>query len=177
LETRYIVFLFTVGGALAAALVGAAFGGLAGYLTHRDGRAAGSIIGRTVAELFARGDDAVMSTSSKAVLTGAADGAFFLALVGAAVCLVIGLQGNIRPASVLILAVALLALPVMAALFGLLAYRLTSLGVRVIGLVSAASIIGALAGYQLARVDGILLGILAGSGAGTLLGMRFKRRQ
>jgi hypothetical protein len=176
LETRYIVFLFTVGGALAAALVGAAFGGLTGYLTHRDGRAAGSIIGRTVAEIFARGDDAVMSASWKAVLTGAADGAFFMALLGTAICLVVGLHGNIRPATVLTLAGALLALPLMAALFGLLAFRLTSLGVRVLGLVSATSIIGALAGYQVARLDGILLGILAGSGAGTLLGMRWRRR-
>ncbi len=176
METRYLVFLFTVGGALAAALVGAAFGALTGYLTHRDGRAAGSIIGRTVAEIFVRGDDAIMSPSRQAVLVGAVDGAFFLGILGAAVCLWIGLDGNLHPAVAVRLAAALLGLSLMAAAFGSLAFGLTSLGVRIIGVVCLAAIVGALAGYQLAHSDGVLVGILAGSGCGILLGWRFHRR-
>src|SRR5438067_471859 len=148
MEPRYAIFLCSVGGGLLAAPVGALFGGLTAYLTRRDGRAAGSIIGRTVADAFARGDRTTLSPAQNAILAGAADGAFFLALVGAAVGLWIGIQGNLEPRLLLTVAGAIVALPLSAAVFGMMAYALSSLGVRGIGLVGGLSILGALIGYQ-----------------------------
>src|SRR5438128_1346186 len=171
MEPRYAIFLCTVGGGLLAAPVGALFGGLTSHLTRRDGRAAGSIIGRSVADAFARGDRSSLSPAHKTILAGAADGAFFLALLGGALGLWIGIQGNFEPRLLLTVAAAIVLLPLSAAVFGLMAYMLSSTGVRGIGLVGGVSILGALIGYQLARADGILLGIVAGSAIASLLGL------
>ena len=175
METRYIVLACALGGAFLAGTVGALFGGLTAHLIRRDGRAAGSIVGRTVAEIFARGDETSLSATAKAIVVGAVDGAFFLAWIGAGIGVWIGLSGHTQPRFMITIAGAVIALPLLAAAFGLMAYWLSSAGVRVLGVVSAASIAGALIGYQLGRADGILIGVAFGAGAGTLLSMRLRR--
>jgi hypothetical protein len=63
--------------ALAYAIVGALFGGLAGWLTVLSGRAAGGPIGRSVAAAME-----LSSAAARSAVAGAVDGALFLGTVG-----------------------------------------------------------------------------------------------
>src|SRR5690242_10001114 len=95
-------------GALSFALIGFAFGGLAGWIARRSGQAPGGVIGRAVAEAL----------DLPAAFGPAVDGAAFLSAVGFAV----GLAGGWHV--LLYTGAGLVALAVSAAVLGGFAHRL-----------------------------------------------------
>ena len=74
MDEPLILFAWTLGGTLAFGLLGAGFGGLAGWLSWRRGNASGTIMARKVAEALARLVEQDMTDAQRGALIGAADG-------------------------------------------------------------------------------------------------------
>ncbi len=167
MDDRLHLFLWTLAGAFAFALVGGLFGALAGWMCWRNGSASGSIAGRRLADALARLLPREPSALRKAALIGAADGALFLGLVGTLIGLVAA-QTGAAPADWLVPAfLVLLPLTAAATLFGLLAYGLEGLRVQAVLSVFVGGMGGALltAGYAGAAhaVPGAVAGIFLGA--------------
>jgi hypothetical protein len=175
LEAKYLIFLCALGGAVLAAIIGALFGGLTGALTWLHGRAAGSMLGQTVADAFARVSDDEIPPLRRAILVGAVDGASFLSLLGAGAGGWLGYRLHFDPALLLPVIAVAVGFPLLAVGFGLAAYGLSWLGVRMIGIVCIISLVGALAGYRLGGTEGILVGTLIGSLSGMLVALCCRR--
>jgi hypothetical protein len=174
MDNRFSVFLWTLGGGLAFALLGGLFGGLSGWLSWRNGNASGSGLGRRVsdalAHLFAEGP----TDGQKAALTGAADGALFLGILG----ILLGLWASQRetPADWVLPGILLLVLlGGGAALFGMLAYGL--IGARAPALVGVffGGMGGALLTARYVGVAHIVPGAVAGIFLGALSSFLFIR--
>lgn len=146
MNDRLGVFLWTFGGGLAFAVVGAAFGGLTGGVNARHGRTGGTVIGRRIARaiegLFRR----PLSEFQRGVLVGATDGAIFLGLVG----IVLGLiadRADYDPEAWLVpIFLILVGAAVLAAIFGMIAFGMSSRGWQSLGGV----VFGGLAGMLVA---------------------------
>jgi hypothetical protein len=167
MDDRLPLFLWTLAGALAFALLGGLFGALAGWMCWRSGSASGSIVARRVAEALARLLPDEPSDGQLAALTGAADGALFLGAAGTLAGLLAGQVGS--PADWLVPGFGILLLLMLGAVvFGILAYALVRLGAQAILSVFVGGMGGALltAGYVgvthivPGAVAGIILGVL-----------------
>jgi hypothetical protein len=165
------VFAWALGGTLAFALLGALFGGLANWLAWRSGQSTGTALGRRVAEALGRLRADEPTPGVRAVLTGAADGALFLGLVGALLGVVVRLT-DLSPGAWLVpLFGSAVALAGAAVFFGLLAQGIVrqrtagTLGLFVGG------IGGALLTARYAGVAHIVPGAVAGLVLGTLAGL------
>lgn len=159
-------------GAVVFGLVGLLFGGLAGALTWRSGRAAGGPFGRAVAEALAPLSEEGVSPAIHGALVGGVDGALFLAVVGFLVGLAAGL------AALLYVLAGLVALCLGAVVFGGLAYGLSGHGPRGITavcgmLVGAAAAATVTDGGRHAALAGAVVGLLAGG----LLNLRSGRHR
>jgi hypothetical protein len=138
--------LGAVVGMLAFGAIGSVFGGMAGTLAARNGRAAGARVGRWLADSFASVSDRPLSPAAYGSLVGAGEGAFFLGLVGLGV-------GLFASFDVLIWMVAgLIALCLLAALFGAFAYALIGRS-RWVAFVCG-PVVGWLVGYCLTEGNG-----------------------
>jgi hypothetical protein len=75
-------FLTVLAAVAFSGLIGAVFGGLAGWLAWRDGRPSGTALGLAVARIFARESSTGLSPGARGLYAGAADGFAFLGLIG-----------------------------------------------------------------------------------------------
>src|SRR5437763_12136067 len=144
MDEPLILLAWTSGGTVAFGSLGALFGGLTGWLSFRAGHASGSVIGRRVAEALARLREEELTPAQKGTLIGAADGGFFLGLVGTLVGLIASRTGH-APASWLVpLFLITLALVGGALFFGGLAAGIVRLRLRAVVGVFVCGIAGAL---------------------------------
>ncbi len=176
MEAKQLFFLWVLGGAALGGLIGAVFGGVTSALTTLNGRAAGGILGRTVAQAFARISDREPSPLRTSILVGCVDGAVFLALLGGIAGGWAGSRETLDSTLVVLLAGAAILFPLLAIGFGLVAYGLTWLGVRMLGIVCTAGLAAGLAGYRLAGAEGIMIGVVSGSACGMLIAFLIRRR-
>src|SRR6266542_1137043 len=166
MEDRFRLFLYALSGAGGFALVGAAFGGVAGAVFRAAGRAATGFLGATVLAAVERVAGRELPRAAAGAFTGAADGAFFLGVVGSLVGLYAAGRGlDLSWVWAWTGATALLALG--AVLFGGLAYSATAMGARafqvlLLGMIAGAAA-GALGGGDLVRAAAALAGLKPGA--------------
>lgn len=171
MDERLRFALWILGGAGFFGLLGALFGGVVGAVTWRDGRAAGGFLGMAVADAFDRVREHPLSPTARGTLVGVVDGAFFLAVLGAAAGAVAGRQIDLAPQVVVAVCSGAVLLVLAAIVFGLLASNLVRAGVWVVGGVCAAALVGAVLGGRIGGSDGILLGMSIGALLGFLFGL------
>src|SRR6266542_935634 len=175
MDNRLALLLWTLAGAFSFALLGGLFGGLAGWLSWRNGNASGSIVGRRVADALARLMEDEPSDGQKAALTGAADGVFFLGLIGTLIGLIAGHRDE-PPADWLLPAFGILVLLLAGAVvFGALAYRMVSLRVPAVLGFFAGGMSGALVAAFEWGVEHIVPGAVIGILVGALIGLALPR--
>ena len=166
MDDRLSLLLWTLGGAFSFALIGGVFGGLAGWLSWRGGNASGSIVGRRVANALARLMEGEPTEGQRAVLTGAADGALFLGLIGTLIGLLAG-QHDQPPSTWLLPAFgSLVLLSAGAVLFGALACGLVSLRLRAV----LGFFVGGLSGALFAAFEWGVEHIVPGAAVGIVVG-------
>ena len=163
MDERFRIFFCILGGAAGFGLIGAVFGALARALFHASGKTSGTGIGAAAVRGLEhlRGED--LSEWSRARVSGAADGAVFLGVLGGLLGAYAGYQG---PEEMPLLLDALLGAAVLAlaaVLFGVTGYVMAGTGVRVVALLFVGGILGALAGAVAAGPDGLIVGTLAGA--------------
>src|SRR5581483_4719840 len=166
MDEPLILLAWTLGGTVAFGLLGALFGGLSSWLSWRAGHASGSIIGRRVAEALSRLREDELTPAQKGTLIGAADGGFFLGLIGTGVGLIASRRGEAPEAWLVPLFWITLALLGGALFFGGLAAGIVRLQLRAVVAVSVGGVSGAMLAARYASVvhivPGAVLGILAG---------------
>src|SRR5262245_9079503 len=166
MDDRLSLLLWTLAGAFAFALVGGLFGGLAGWLSWRNGNACGSIVGRRMADALAQLMKDEPTEAQRAVLVGASDGVLFLGLIGTLLGLLAS-QRDQPPADWLLPAVSILVLLAAgAALFGALAYGLVSLRLRAV----LGFFVGGMSGALVAASQWGVAHIVPGAAVGILVG-------
>src|SRR5258708_30590538 len=132
MEDTFVVFAWTLGGAVAFGLVGLLFGGFAGWNHWSSGRAGGTIIGRKIAAALARLSERELNDVQRGTLIGAVDGTIFLGSIGLLLGLISGWRGE-APADWLVpLFQITLLLAILAFGFGLLALGILRLRLRAI---------------------------------------------
>ena len=148
-------------------LLAGAFGAVAGWVTGRDGRGAGTFVGLSVARAFARLRDEPLSAATNGSLVGGVDGVVFGLAFGMVVGLLTGGHGgDWRVLGPVMLGGVLLVGGALA--LGVLAYAIGGGGARsVLGLFLGGAV-GAGLGMWLGRTDGLLAGALVGVAAGVI---------
>lgn len=168
MDDRFSIFAWTLAGAFSFALLGGVFGGLAAWLSWRNGNASGSRMGRKVADAVARLFENELSAGGRGAIVGAADGALFLGLVGTLIGLIAWHRGQ-PPASWVVPAFVWLFLLIGGAVFfGLLACGLIHLSVPGIAGAFVGGIGGALLTARYIGVAHIVPGAVAGLVVGAL---------
>jgi hypothetical protein len=168
MDERIRLFVYLLAGSGIFAVVGALFGALARALALHHGQAAGGPLGQLVADAVRKVRDGDLSSGAGAAISGAVEGACFLAVVGCLVGAVAGYQED-RLHVLVYSSLGVIGLAGMATVFGVVAYGLLWVGVRVVLGVFLGGLSGALAGGWLDGADGILLGTLTGALCGILL--------
>jgi hypothetical protein len=175
MDDRLQTFLWVLGSGGFFAALGAAFGAVSGALCWTSGRTAGTAIGLRFADAFARVSDREMTRGHRGALVGAADGFFFLGLLGA----LVGAFAvyRVHPPSQLMMPLAWggLALGGGAIAFGLLAMAIVRNGIWAVACLGVAGLVGALAGWRLGRDNGLMIGAIAGVVLGTLASFGVRR--
>jgi hypothetical protein len=169
MDDRIRLFVYLLAGAGIFAVVGALFGALARALALHHGQAAGGPLGQLVADAVRKVRDGELSPGAGAAISGAVEGAAFLAVVGCLVGAAAGYQETGRLRLLVYSSLGVVGLAAMATVFGVVAYGLLWVGVRVVIGVFAGGVSGALAGGWLGGADGILLGTLTGALGGILV--------
>jgi hypothetical protein len=168
MDDRIGLFLYLLAGAGIFGVVGALFGALARALALHHGQAAGGPLGQLVADAVRKVRDGELSPGAGAAISGAVEGACFLAVVGCLVGAVAGYQEEDRLRVLVYSSLGIIGLAAAATVFGVVAYGLLWVGVRVVLGVFLGGLGGALTGGWLDGADGILLGTLTGALCGTL---------
>ncbi len=156
------------------AVLAGLFGALTGVVTWRGGRAAGTLLGFSVARAFARLSADGLSKTAWGALVGGTDGAAFGAGIGTLIGLIAGWYGRAEWETLRPVLLASMLLVVAAVLFGLAAVGLTIAGTRALLGLFIGGMAGALEGLFLAGADGLVIGVLTGSVAGTVLLVLFR---
>jgi hypothetical protein len=157
-------------------LLGAAFGGLVGYLAWNRGRPAGSAAGLAVASAIDRVIRQSSSPGRTGMLVGAIDGLLFLGLTGTTLGLVAA-RAHFGWAALSRMAFGTLTIAGGAVFFGGLALGIIYSGARALAGVFAGGMVGAASGAILGRGDGLVVGAIGGVLAGTLLGVAVRSRR
>lgn len=165
MDERTVLFLGVLGSVGFFAVVAGLFGALSGALSWRDGRASGTVLGLSVARAFSRAAENKLSTTTLGALVGGTDGCVFGALVGTLVgwCTRAEWQ-TLRPiflTSVLLVVAAIL--------FGLAAVGLRITGTKAIVGLFVGGLAGALEGFHIRALDGLIVGTLLGGVCGALV--------
>jgi hypothetical protein len=181
MDDRLRVFAVVLGSGGFCAVLGGLFGALTGATYWGSGKAAGTVVGLTVARALAGGRE--LSRKAHGAIVGAIDGIVFLGVVGslAGAFLAHGRHDEgefLGPA-----AAGLAFLVALAALFGTLAYAAVRAGVYAVVGIFAGGLTGGLLGAWAAAwvgtyragLFGWLIGAVAGVLAGTALGVLARR--
>lgn len=172
MDEPLILFAWTLGGTVAFGVLGALFGGLSGWLSWRGGSASGSVLGRRVADALARLIETEMTDPQRGALIGAADGGFFLGLLGTVIGLIAAKSGHAPQSWLLPLFFITLSLVLSAVMFGVLALGLIRLRLHAVVGASIGGVTGALLGGFLGVlwiIPGAVLGLLLGTAAAFLV--------
>jgi hypothetical protein len=163
MDERIRIFFCILGGAVGFGVIGAVFGGFARALFHASGKASGTAVGAAAVSglEYLRGDE--LSDLARARVSGAADGAVFLGVLGGLLGAYAGYQGPEETPLVLYALLGAAVLAVGAVLFGVTGYLMEGTGVRVVVLLFVGGICGALIGALAEGPDGLILGTLAGA--------------
>jgi hypothetical protein len=175
MDEPLILFAWTLGGTVAFGVLGALFGGLSGWISWRNGSASGSVVGRRVADALARLFETEMSDPQRGALIGAADGGFFLGLLGTLVGVIAARSGHAPQSWLVPLFLITLALVTGALMFGVLALGLIRLRLRAVVGASLGGVLGALSGGWFLGVLHIVPGAVAGILLGTLAAFMVSR--
>jgi hypothetical protein len=176
LDDRLRIFLWVAGSGLFGGLLGGAFGGVAGMVYWRSGKASGTYFGLGMARAVARTSERELSPGMRGAIVGAIDGALFLGLLGVLVGSWVALRvPGASFQSAVGVALIVTALVGGAAGFGLLAYTLVRAGVWGLAWVFGLSMAGAVSGFAVARVPGLLSGLVAGVLVGNLAALTWQR--
>ena len=171
MDERTRLFLYVLAGVGFFAVLGGLFGAVAGALTWRDGRPAGTALGLTVARAFARFSENGLSANKWGDLVGGTDGVVFGAVIGTLVGLIAGWHGSSEWQAMRPLLLGALLLAAGAVLFGLLAVGVALGGGRAVVGLFIGGMGGAASGFALGGIDGLLAGAVAGAFAGTVVGL------
>jgi hypothetical protein len=177
LDERTRLFLCVLASVGFFAVLAGLFGALTGIITWRSGRAAGTLLGLSVARAFARLSEHGLSKGAWGALVGGTDGVVFGAGVGTLVGLIAGWSGRAEWDTLRPILVASLLLVAAAILFGLAAFGLTIAGTRAILGLFIGGMAGAMEGFLLGRVDGLVIGLFAGGVVGSVLFLVFRPRR
>jgi hypothetical protein len=169
MDERTRLFLCVLASAGFFSVLGGLFGALAGVVTWRDGRAAGTSLGMSVARAFARVSEQSMSPGTLAAIVGGTDGAIFGAFLGCVFGLVAGWHGQAEWQTLRPILLGSMLLVGAAILFGLMAVGLTAAGTRCLLGLFIGGVAGAFDGFQIGQTDGLILGMFAGGVSGTIL--------
>jgi hypothetical protein len=171
MDERLRIFLWMVSGGGLGAVLGGAFGGLTGVLYAQSGGAAGTALGRRVADAFARAGERELSPVRRAAIVGTADGFLFLGVVGIVAGVLVATVGHADPRWLGTAALGSTLLVGSAAFFGVLAYGITRCGVWAVMYASAGGLFGAILASFAMGVDNCLFGAIPGLFAGLMLAL------
>jgi hypothetical protein len=177
LDERTRLFLCVLASAGFFAVLAGMFGALTGVITWRGGRAAGTLLGLSVARAFARLSVDGLSKTAWGALVGGTDGVVFGAGIGTLIGLIAGWYGRAEWETLRPVLAASMSLVAAAILFGLAAVGLTIAGTRAILGLFVGGMAGALEGIFLGGADGLIIGVLAGGVAGTVLFLVIRSRR
>lgn len=172
-STRFFLWLLASGGFFA--VLGLLFGAVTSYLKEREGQAAGSFVGLSVARAFGRVSEEPLPPRTLAVLAGAADGFVVAAALGLIVGLWAAWPGRDEWPRLRWCFGGGLALVLGALLLGLASRGLASAEMYVLVGLFAGAMVGALGGFFLWGADGLMVGLLAGATLGAALSFRRRR--
>jgi hypothetical protein len=166
MDEQLRISLWIVSGGGLGAVLGGAFGGLAGMLHARSGHSAGTGFGRRVAATFARTAEHETSFSRHGAIAGAADGVLFLGTIGALLGALVGSVGKLDPRWLGMAALGSILLVGAAAFFGILAYALARNGMRAAFYVFGGGLLGSFLVAQFLGANlspvGTLIGFVVG---------------
>jgi hypothetical protein len=171
MDERLRIFLWMVSGGGLGAVLGGAFGGLTGVLYAQSGGAAGTALGRRVADAFARAGERELSLVQRAAIVGVADGFLFLGVVGIVAGALVATVGHADPRWLGAAALSSTLLVGGAAFFGMLAYGIVRRGVWAVLYASAGGLLGAILASFSMGVDNCLFGAIPGLFAGLMLSL------
>jgi hypothetical protein len=174
MDERTRLFLCVLASVGFFAVLAGLFGVVTGIVTWRSGRAAGTLLGLSVAHAFARLSQDGLSKTSWGALVGGTDGAVFGAGVGTLVGLIAGWYGRAEWETLRPIVLASMLLVAAAMLFGLAAIGLTVAGTRAIVGLFVGGMVGAANGIWIGTANALIVGVLAGGIAGTLLFVAFR---
>lgn len=161
MDARTRLFLWSLAGCGFFAVLGALFGALAAVLNRREGRAAGSAVGLTVAAAFERLGDH-LPPLTRAAVVGGVDGLTFGAVVGALLGLGLAWEGQDEWPRLRSAFASGLGLVAVATVFGLMGHGLSPKErYAVVGLCGG-GLGGVAVGFLAGGTDGLILGALLG---------------
>lgn len=163
---RILVWIAGSGGFFA--VLGSAFGALAGALYSASGRSAGTGLGHRLADAVARARGQDLSITARGGIVGAVDGFLFLGVLGSLAGAVAVSTGKVKTEMVGPVLLGSLLLVGGAAFFGSLAYTITRAGIRALAVACGAAALGAFVGLFLAGTPGLLAGCITGVVLGNL---------
>jgi hypothetical protein len=167
MDERMRIFFCVLAGAAGLGVVGGAFGALARVLFLASGRAAGSRVGAAAVRVLEDVFGMELSETARGAVSGGADGACFLGVVGALAGLLVGFRGPSETSVLLYIVLGALVLAGAAVVFGVGGYVLAHSGVSIIGFLFVGGILGAILGSWVGGTDGLLVGTLGGAMLGT----------
>ena len=175
MNESFLVFAWTLGGLIAFGLIGAIFGGVAGWLHWRSGHAGGTVLAHKIAGALSHLTEEGMSRTQRGTVIGCVDGALFLGSFGLLVGLLAGLRGDAPREWLLPLFEITLLLMGLAFSFGMLALGIVRLGLRAVVPLSVGGMSGAVLAGRWAGVAHVAPGAVAGLALGVLAALFLQR--
>jgi hypothetical protein len=170
MDNRLLIVCWTVGGGVFLGVVGAIFGGLAGFLARTHGRSPGSFLGLRVLRAIEQVQKRPLASGPAGILVGAIDGATFLGTVGILLGWLASRSESIPDAVFIAIFLAIGCIAVLAASVGTTAYLISRGGMRAAWAVCSGGLVGICVGVWAAGAGGVLigawLGLLLGIGLG-----------
>ena len=170
MDDSVALFCWAVGGGVFLGVVGALFGGLAGFMARLYGRSPGGLLGWRVLRAIERVLRHEIAPVPAGVLIGAIDGATFLGAIGVLLGLLAGKTDLLPPTAILAIYLGIGALAALAAAFGATAYMFARGGIQLFSAVCVGGILGICAGMWMAESEGVMLGAPLGLLLGFAIG-------
>jgi hypothetical protein len=177
MDENLVLCYWTVGGGVFLAVIGALFGGLAGFLARLHGRSPGGYLGLRVLRAVERMQRQEIAPLPAGVLIGAIDGAAFLGTVGVLLGWIASRSQSLPTATLLAIFLGIAGIAVMAAAIGSAAYLISRGGMRAAGAVCGGGFAGICIGIRMAGAPGVMVGACLGLLLGLAIGWLGSRLQ